>query len=217
MQYKGVLFDLDGTLLDTAPDLTDALNYTLRQLGEPECSYAETRAYVSHGARGLLEYALGERVREFSEQTIRKHFLGYYQDNICAGTTLFDGVAELLHALNERGIAWGIVTNKPQALTDALLPYFPELATSVVNVSGDTLEKAKPHPEPMWHACKAMNIAPHEIIYVGDAERDIQAGNTVEMLTLIAGWGYLGEHDTPAQWQADAHLSSPLEILNYLT
>jgi len=215
MTYRGVLFDLDGTLLDTAPDLTDALNYTLRQLGEPERDYAEMRPFASHGARGMLEYALGERAPAFSEHELRKHFLGHYENNICSGTALFSGVAELLDGLQTQNIPWGIVTNKPQALTDSLLPNFPELAGSVVNVSGDTLAKAKPHPEPMWHACDAMQLAPQQIIYVGDAERDIQAGNAVEMLTLIAGWGYLGDQDTPEQWQADAHINSPLQVLSY--
>lgn len=213
---KAVLFDLDGTLLDTAPDLVKALNRVLAHIGEPVCDYDYVSHFASHGAIGLLTRALGERLEQYETAELRQLLLDFYQADIASDSRLFDGVEALIQTLDRRGVPWGIVTNKPAFLTDALLPYFNQFAQCRIAISGDTCGVAKPHPLPMTTAAEALGIDPTHILYVGDAERDMEAGNKVAMTTLLAMWGYIDELDQPDTWQANGMIEHPKEILDWL-
>lgn len=212
---KAVLFDLDGTLLDTAPDLVNALNRTLHDVGERPCLDPTIHNYASHGATGLLKQALQERFEEFDAAHLRQRLLDHYAADIASLTLLYPGVKETLEQLERSAIPWGIVTNKPGFLTDALLPHFEEFANCHVVVSGDTCGVAKPHPAPMLHAADQIGHPPEHILYIGDAERDMEAGNKVGMLTLVALWGYLAEHDEPEHWQGQGQIECPTELLQW--
>ena len=204
---EAILFDLDGTLLDTARDLGNALNHLLEQQGRPTCTYEQFRPIASHGAKGLLELGFGDLLNAENFAELRKVFLEFYNQNICVDTCLFEGVSTLLNELDNQRMPWGIVTNKPGGLTRSLLPNFEELATCGVMVSGDCLEKRKPDPEPLLHAADQLGIDPDRIWYVGDAERDIEAANAAGMISVIADYGYISESDKPDQWQADLRIN----------
>lgn len=178
-----VLFDLDGTLLDTADDLGAALNYVLSQHSMPAVSPVLYRPVASDGAKGLLELGFGEQLQEYDYESLRKEFLDYYQQNIAQHTKLYPGIAKLLTTLDNKSIPWGIVTNKPEDLTLLLLPHYQEFNTCKVMVAGDTLTKRKPDPEPILFACEQMNQSPCTCLYIGDALRDIQAGNRATNVT----------------------------------
>ncbi len=213
---RAVLFDLDGTLLDTAPDLANALNYVLEQNGRTPLPYETIRQVVSHGGRALIELGFGTESEVAEFEQLRLQLLDYYKANICTQTQLFPGMSEILDTLEKRGTAWGIVTNKPGWLTDPLL-----LKTQLLNkagcvVSGDTLAECKPHPAPLLHASTLLGIDPQDCLYVGDAQRDIEAGRNAGMKTLAALFGYLLENDQPETWGADALIQTPAEILNWL-
>lgn len=214
---RAVLFDLDGTLLDTAPDLVNALNRTLSDLGEPVCTEKGIHDYASHGATGLLKQALKERYEQFDAADMRQRFLAHYAADIASATKPYPGVTKTLELLSERSIPWGIVTNKPAFLTDALLPHFTEFNTCQVVVSGDTCGVAKPHPAPMLYAAQQIGHHPEHILYIGDAQRDMEAGNKVGMVTLVALWGYLAEHDEPELWQGQGQINCPTELIRWLS
>ncbi|WP_440877302.1 HAD family hydrolase [Thalassotalea sp. PLHSN55] len=213
---QGILFDLDGTLLDTANDLGETLNYILRKHQFPEIARERYRPVASDGALGLLKLGFGDALEQFDYESLRAEFLAHYQENIAVHTCLYDGVEELLSTLDNANIPWGIVTNKPQGLTELLLPNFEALDTSKVMVGGDTLAQRKPHPAPILHACKALNIAENQCIYVGDAPRDIEAGNAANMFTIAAKWGYIDDTEQCKTWQADYLADSPTDILPYI-
>ncbi|MBD1391012.1 HAD-IA family hydrolase [Neiella sp. HB171785] len=213
---KAVLFDLDGTLLDTAPDLVTALNKVLTAVGEPVSDYEHVCDFASHGAIGLLRRALGDRLEQFDIAPLRQMLLDFYADDIASGTLVYPGIDSLINELDQRQIPWGIVTNKPAFLTDALLPHYPLFGQCKVVISGDTCGVAKPHPLPMTTAAEAIAMVPSEIIYVGDAERDMEAGNKVNMTTLLAKWGYIDVEDKIDDWGADGMVEHPTEILNWL-
>lgn len=211
--YQGVLFDLDGTLLDTAPDLGLAANVALAQFGYPPIS-AETAAQVSsHGAAGLLRAALGDRYDRTDITPMRQALLDSYYDNICIKTGLFDGVAALIEYLDGQQIPWGIVTNKPHWLTEPLLTHFPQFNGRRCTISGDTCGVAKPDPKPMLLAAQQIGVVPAQILYVGDAERDIQAGHNSGMHSACALWGYLRAEDQPLSWGAELNCDDPLQLL----
>jgi phosphoglycolate phosphatase len=211
-----VLFDLDGTLLDTANDLGEALNYVLTKHGLPLVAREDYRPVASDGAKGLLELGFKEKLIHFDYEQLRAEFLQYYQDNIATHTCLYSGVSKMLTALNELNIPWGIITNKPEGLTKLLLPYFSELDHSQVMIGGDSLPERKPHPLPLLHACRLLNVAPAHCWYIGDALRDIQAGNNADMLSIVAKWGYIKADDDCKLWEADLLINSPEELLNLL-
>ncbi|WP_411358340.1 phosphoglycolate phosphatase [Pseudidiomarina salilacus] len=215
-QVKAVLFDLDGTLLDTAPDMGAALNAVLREEGRPPVGPEVAKSFSSHGSRGLLEYAYAAEFHARREE-LRDKFLRYYAANIAADTQLYSGISELLAQLSANGIATAIVTNKPQAMTEQLIPYFPELAALPVRVSGDTLAVAKPHPDPILYAAEQLAIDPVHCWYVGDAERDIQAGRAAGMKTVLARYGYIAANEQPEQWGADYSIEHPLQLLELLS
>ena len=211
---QAILFDLDGTLLDTANDLGEALNFVLRKYNFPIIARQEYRPVASDGALGLLTLGFKEQLKDFDYDVLRAEFLTYYQANIANHTCLYPGVRELLSHLNNENISWGVVTNKPEGLTNLLLPYYPEFKKCAVMVGGDTLPTRKPDPEPLFYACQQMKVEAKLTYYVGDALRDIQAGNHAGMKTYIAEWGYIKATDDLTQWQADFIIKNPQELLS---
>ena len=213
---KGVLFDLDGTLLDTARDLGNALNWVLQQHEMPVCEFDVYRNIASDGSQGLLEIGFGEKLAEFDVEALRALFLDRYEQEICIDTVSFDGIKELLARLDEDNIPWGIVTNKPQWLTELLLPNFDEFANCQVVISGDTLAKRKPDPLPLIHAAKIMQISPSECWYIGDAKRDIDAAIAANMTSVVANYGYIGPEHRSDTWNADLYIDQPQAMLKHL-
>lgn len=213
---EAVFFDLDGTLADTAPDLGYALNLLREQRGLPHLSQETIRPYASHGARGLLEIGLGLTPDDPDFGAARLEFLAFYERYLCHYTRLFTGIAELLDGLEQRGIAWGVVTNKPARYTDPLMESFGLTRRAACIVSGDTCANAKPHPEPLLLAARQAGREPGKCLYVGDAERDIEAARAAGMPALVASYGYLGESDRPQDWRADGIIDMPLGVFDYL-
>jgi phosphoglycolate phosphatase len=213
---RTVLFDLDGTLLDTAPDLADALNAVLAENGHSPLPYEDIRPVVSHGGIALISLGFGMDTSNPQFEHLRKRLLDVYRENISRKTRPFPGITEALEQLEARGINWGVVTNKPGWLTEPLLRDLDLYGRAACIVSGDTLDERKPHPAPMLHACKLAGSDPAQCVYVGDAERDIEAGNNAGMHTLVALFGYIQEHDVPANWRADAAIKTPQEVLDWL-
>lgn len=213
---KAVLFDLDGTLADTARDLGAALNRLLAEEGLPAQPFDAIRPIASHGARGLIRLGFGIDLGHPDFNALRARFLDHYEASFADQTCLFDGINELILQLAARDLRWGIVTNKPMRFTDRLVPALPFATPPAVVVSGDTVGVAKPDPKPMLHAAELIGANPSCCIYVGDAERDIQAGHAVGMKTVLANWGYISDLDTPHAWGADLAIDHPLQLLNYL-
>ncbi|GAB3266634.1 HAD family hydrolase [Chitinimonas naiadis] len=213
---SAILFDLDGTLADTALDLGGALNRLLAEEGRPPVSHALIRPLASHGARGLVELGFGIKREAPGFDELRLRFLDHYEDGFCEQTVLFEGINPMLEALAERGLAWGIITNKPMRFTDRLVPTLGFSIPPAVVVSGDTVGVPKPDPRPMQYACEAMGLAAASCWYVGDAERDIVAGRAVGMKTVLADYGYIADTDHPDAWGADMRIASPMELLALL-
>lgn len=213
---RTVLFDLDGTLADTAPDLALALNTLLKDEGREALPYERIRQEASYGGKALVKlgFNLEPDVAEF--EALRQRFLDLYKNNICQHTRLFAGIDKLIDAIDDAGMNWGIVTNKPSYLTDPLLSQMGLDDKAAVVVSGDTTGNSKPHPEPLLHACEAAGSRPEQCIYVGDAQRDIEAGQRAGMKTLVALFGYLRDDDIPENWGADGLVNTPAEILSWL-
>lgn len=215
-QIRLVLFDLDGTFADTAPDLAYALNQTLKLHGRAPLSLDRIRPQVSHGGMALIRLGFEIEPDDPEFETYRGQLLDIYQRNLTRGTRLFPGMEELLAQLELRAIGWGIVTNKPAWLTDPLMDQLDLTERAACIVSGDTTENRKPHPQPIFHACEIAGADPLESLYVGDAERDIEAGRNAGLTTLTALFGYIGEQDQTDQWGADGDISHPLQILDWL-
>ncbi len=211
-----VLFDLDGTLADTAPDLAFALNQTLVRHGRQPLAFEEIRPQVSHGGAAMIKLGFGIQESDPAFIELREEFLSLYVSNLARETTLFPGMGELISALEQRNVRWGIVTNKPSWLTDPLVEQLQLTPRAVCVISGDTTTNRKPHPEPILHACNLAGAIPAETLYVGDAERDIRAGRLAGATTLTAAFGYIGMGDNPDEWHADGVISHPLQILDWL-
>ena len=214
--YKAVLFDLDGTLADTAPDLGYALNEQRRRHGLPALSQETIRPQASHGARGLLQLGFGITPEDANFSQMREEYLQLYETHICLHTRLFPGTDELLVQLEQRGIAWGVVTNKPTRFTLPLLEKLHLTERAACIISGDTTANAKPHPEPLLTAAKEIGITPESCLYIGDAERDVEAAIAAGMTALIANYGYLGADDHPDKWGAQGRINTPQDILAFL-
>lgn len=210
----GVLFDLDGTLADTAPDLAYALNRVLAEEGRPPLPLATIRPAASHGSAGLLRLAFGEGHPD--SERLRQRLLNLYSENIARETRLFPGMETVLRTVEARGLPWGVVTNKPARFTEPLLAALDLTARAACIVSGDTCAESKPHPRPILYACEQIATAPARCLYVGDAERDIQAGRRAGTHTLVALFGYLADDDRPQAWGADGLIERPQEILPWL-
>lgn len=216
LEAGAVLFDLDGTLLDTAPDLAAALNRMRDKRGLAPLPRAQCRPQASHGTRGLLRIGFDVAPGHPSFEALREEFLGLYADTLTAHSPLFDGMAEVLASLEARRIPWGVVTNKPARYTEPLLDHHGLLKRAACVVSGDTCARAKPHPEPILHACEIAGIAIDDCVYVGDAERDMQAARAAGMSGLVALYGYLDVADRPREWGARGYLCAPADLLDWM-
>jgi 2-phosphoglycolate phosphatase len=211
---RAVLFDLDGTLADTAPDLAAAVNLMRTARGLAPTPYAVLRPTASAGARGMIGAAFGLTPADAAYEALRLEWFDNYQAAMAVHSTLFGGVAELLDGIARAGMAWGIVTNKPARFTD---PLVPEIGLGLAGcvVSGDTMAHAKPHPAPLLEAARRLNVAPADCWYVGDDLRDVEAGKAAGMLTVACAWGYCGAH-APSTWGADLLLDTPADLLELL-
>jgi N-acetyl-D-muramate 6-phosphate phosphatase len=213
-KIRTVLFDLDGTLIDTAPDMANALNLLLAEEGKPSLPYANIRPVVSNGSEALVKLGFGESPPELDR--LKQRYLDIYQAHLCVDSKLFDGMAELLRHIEQHNMNWGVVTNKPGWLTEPLMQQMGLAQRAATIVSGDTTLNRKPHPEPMFHACVRAGSEPAQCIYIGDAQRDIEAGNNAGMQTVVAMYGYISKQDDTRKWNATYHISRPDEILALL-
>jgi 2-phosphoglycolate phosphatase len=211
---RAILFDLDGTLADTAPDLAAAVNYLRTQRGLEPTPYAVLRPTASAGARGMIGAAFGLQPADEGFEELRLQWFERYQSAMAVESTLFEGVVELLDGIRAAGMDWGVVTNKPSRFTDPLMPQIG-LSHAGCIVSGDTTGFSKPHPAPLLEGARRLDVAPEHCWYVGDDQRDIEAGRAAGMITVACTWGYCGAID-PAEWGADFLLESPKDLLNTL-
>lgn len=212
---KAVLFDLDGTFADTAPDMARAINQVRADKNLAKVPLEKLRPHVSMGARGMVGAAFGFTPEDQEFAPLRDQFLVHYERAICIETTLFNGIPQLVSILEQRGIAWGIVTNKATRYTLPLAAALGFDITAACVVCGDTCERAKPHPDPLLHAANLIQIPPENCLYIGDDHRDIQAANAANMRGVIANYGYLGGSD-PATWNAAASINTPMELMALL-
>lgn len=210
-----VFFDLDGTLLDTAPDMVGALNELRAEEGVAAVEFSAARAHVSNGALGLLSMAFGE-LDDGMKARLHPRYLEIYAGRLARDTGLFPGMAEVLDTLDDRGHAWGVVTNKPAALTEPLLETLGLAHRCACIVSGDTLEHKKPHPGPLLHAAALAGVPAPSAWYVGDAARDIAAGRASGMVTVAALYGYIPPGEAPDAWGADHLIDTPGDLLAIL-
>ena len=209
--YSAVLFDLDGTLVDTAPDMVAVLQSLQEEHGLDPVGYQEGRSYVSNGAAGLLRLGFPDRDDEAIE-TLRLAFLERYADQLCVHSALFAGMETLVDRLDNDGLPWGVVTNKPQHLTDPLLVALGLNQRVACSVSGNTLPQRKPDPAPLHHACQLAALEAARTLYVGDSSRDIDAGRAAGMGTIAAAYGYIAPGDDSASWGADVIANDTQEL-----
>jgi len=209
---RAVLFDLDGTLLDTAPDMVGAINLLRIEEGLGPLPFEQLRFHVSHGAARLVAVGFGCAEGDRFE-SLRGRFLDLYRGRLCEATRLFAGLDEVLLELEWRNIPWGVVTNKPAWLTDPLIQAVGLGHRAGCVVSGDTLTERKPHPLPLLHAADLLGVSAADCAYVGDAERDIQAGRAAGMRTLVAAFGYISAEEDPRAWMADSIVLAPAGLL----
>lgn len=211
-----VLFDLDGTLIDSAPDLAGAANRLRERRGLAPLPYEQLRPMVGAGARGMVGVAMGVGPGHDDYEPLREEFLADYAASLLDGTRVFDTVAPVLDRLDAAGRPWGIVTNKVGRLAEPIVAGLGLSARAVALVYGDTTPHAKPHPLPLLEAARQAGVAPGQCVYVGDDLRDMQAARAAGMAALAAAWGYLGEGDGPHAWGADAVLPAPPSLLHWL-
>lgn len=215
LDFKGLLFDLDGTLLDTAPDFILAINKQLKRHGREPLVGDGVRTSVTHGSIGIIEsvYNIKQEHPEF--ESLKEEFLELYLSNISEKTSLFDGLRQVLDSCDQSNIPWGIVTNKPLRYTAPLMADLGLDKQSATTICPDHVANPKPDPEALILACSQINVAPHDCLYVGDHIRDIQAGKSAGMRTIAAEWGYIEEFEDITQWQADmiVHKSTDLHSL----
>ena len=215
MALRAVLFDLDGTLLDTAPDMVGALNALRREELLAPLPYESIRSAVSHGAARVVKAGFPDASPENAQQ-LQRRFLEIYRGALSRETRLFPGMGEALDALTRWGIKSGIVTNKAAWLTEPLLEEMGLRERFACVVSGDTLAERKPHPMPLLHAAALAEVSPGECIYVGDAERDVRAAHAAAMPALVANYGYVRADEDTRQWGGDGYLEQPLDLLDWL-
>jgi phosphoglycolate phosphatase len=216
MSVRLVLFDLDGTLADTAPDLAAVANRQRRERGLAPLAVEDLRPYASHGARGMIGRALGITPQQPEFEALRDQFFAYYEAALCVHTRLFDGMAETLAELETRDVRWGIVTNKIARFTLPLLDTLALRTRAACVVSGDTTPHAKPHPAPLLHALQHCGVEAAQAVYVGDDLRDVQAGRAAAMRTVAALYGYLGGDANVTAWGADHVIEAPRELIAFL-
>jgi N-acetyl-D-muramate 6-phosphate phosphatase len=204
-----VLFDLDGTLADTAPDMARTVNEMRTRRGLKPVAPAVVRPHVSKGARGMLMAAFDMATDHPDFPAMRAEFLEIYADNLFVDTVLFPGMGELLDRLEAEGIAWGVVTNKFERFARPLLESMGLASRARVIIGGDTCPRAKPFPDPLLHAARKLGVKPADVLYVGDDERDVQAARAAGMPVVVAAYGYLGDGTPPSEWNADGIVDSP--------
>jgi N-acetyl-D-muramate 6-phosphate phosphatase len=213
---RTVLFDLDGTLIDTAPDMAYALNKTLEQENRSPLPFNIIRNQVSHGSSALIRLGFPDVTSETDHEQLKQRFLDIYQGNLHLDSCLFPGMAAVLAYIENQGMNWGVVTNKPGWLTNPLMESLGLLHRSATTISGDTTDQRKPHPKPMLIACEEAGSNPASCLYIGDAERDISAGKAALMKTLVAKYGYIDEQQNPETWGADGMIEEPRDILEWI-
>ncbi|HSD38331.1 MAG TPA: phosphoglycolate phosphatase [Rhodocyclaceae bacterium] len=216
-RVRCVLFDLDGTLVDTAPDLGAALNLTRAEDGLSALPLAQLRPVTSQGVRGLLREGYGIHPDNERYAALANRVLAHYAANICVGSALFSDMEELLGRLNANGIKWGIVTNKHKRFTTPLVAALGLTQRASSIVCGDTTAKAKPAPDPLLHAASESCFAPAQCVYLGDDERDIIAANAAGMPSFAVRWGYIGTDKPIEDWGADHIIDHPLDLMDYLS
>lgn len=209
---KAVLFDLDGTLLDTAPDFVITVNQLLHRHGKPSIAPELIRKSVSQGARALVTLAFSLKEGEAGFEDLRQQLLDTYEQNLSRESSLFPGIFELLQMLEQRGIAWGIATNKPERFTTPLMAATQLPCQPAAVICPDHVTQPKPHPESLYLACKKIGCQPGEAIYIGDHLRDIECGINAGMNTIAAAYGYIAELDNPTDWKATHLAKQPEEL-----
>ncbi|MES2859178.1 MAG: phosphoglycolate phosphatase [Pseudomonadota bacterium] len=207
-----VLFDLDGTLLDSAPDMVATANRMRAARGHGPMPLADLRPHVSRGSRAMTAAALPELAGDVSPELIRE-FLDTYEEELGRSSAAFDGVAELLDAIEADGARWGIITNKPEYLARQAVPLLGWETRCAILLGGDSLPERKPHPLPLLHAAEALGVAVEDCAYVGDDQRDIEAGRAAGMHTVVALWGYRQDDEQPQAWGGDALADVPRDML----
>lgn len=216
LDIQAVLFDLDGTLIDSAPDLGAAVDKMRTDRGMSSLSQVLYRPMAGAGARGMLGVAFGVAPEAADFEALKEEFLQNYEQRMLSGTLIFEGVHQLVEVLRTRGLPWGVVTNKSARFTDPLTRAMPLFASAGAIVSGDTTPFAKPHPEPLFEAARRLGVSPASCVYVGDDQRDIVAGHAANMYTIAATYGYLGEQADATLWNAHGTIASPIELLQRL-
>lgn len=213
---QAVLFDLDGTLIDSAPDLGAAVDKMRVDRGLSSFPLEHYRHMAGAGARGMLGMAFGMTPEHADFEAMKEEFFVNYERCMTERTRIFDGVVDLIAGLVAQGMPWGVVTNKSSRFTEPLTAAMPLFATAGAIVSGNTTPHAKPHPEPLFEAARRLSVDPDRCVYVGDDERDIVAGLAAGMLTVAATYGYLGQQTDISRWNAHLHIDSPLDLLKSL-
>ena len=215
-EIKAVLFDLDGTFADTAPDLGAALNYVLKLHGREPLPIEKSRLQASHGTIGLLGLGFGISADDPQFDKLRVEFLYHYTEHICDRTTLFPGMDKLIDTIEQHGLPWGIVTNKPHRFTLPLMKALGYETKAGCLVSGDTCAHPKPHPMPMLFAANMLGVAPEHCLYLGDDKRDMDAANAANMHGIIAEYGYIDPLASLDTWNAAGRVQTPLALLSYI-
>lgn len=216
MRFDAVLFDLDGTLVDSAPDLAGAVNDLRALHGQPPLPYEALRPLAGAGARGMLGAGFGVTPEDSRFAALREGFLEIYRGRLLQSSVVFESVPELLNRIEVSGRPWGVVTNKALYLADPLLEGLNLRHRAAVLVGGDSTAHTKPHPAPLLHAAQCLGVEPGRCVYVGDDARDVQAGRAAGMCTVAVSWGYLGVGEPVQAWGADQVVDSPAALLNWL-
>lgn len=215
-KVHAVLFDLDGTLADTSPDMTDALNELLIRHNKNTLKYELVRKNTSRGSIAMIELGFGGPLEEKHSLQLRDEFLQIYASMLCNKTKLFPGVAELLDFLDQTEIPWGIVTNKPGRLAEPLIQELDIAYRAICTVSGDALSKRKPSPDQLIHAANILGVDVADCVYMGDDPRDVQAGKAANMKTAVAAYGYIQDNQDPYNWEADVVFKNALDLKDWL-
>ncbi len=211
-----VLFDLDGTLVDTAPDLVACLNKALSVHDYPLADVGKVTPYISYGAAAMIKASVGDNANDSQQADILETALNFYQDNIAEHSHFFAGILDTLALIEDEGLKWGVVTNKRKRFTEPLMAALDLTSRAACIISGDSTAHAKPHVAPMLAACRIAEVNPQQCVYIGDASHDIVAGKTAQMKTLAALYGYLKPDDQPETWGADALIASPDHLTDWI-
>lgn len=216
MQIRSLLLDLDGTLVDTAPDMVGSLNRVLAKHSKPLVDVSAAGKLVSNGGKALIEHGFGSDLTPQHCDELVQEFLSDYKLHVANDSFVYDGMMECIEFCESNKLKWGVITNKPLHLAKDLLEGLGLLGRCAILLGGDSLPVKKPDPVPMLHSCMVLSLAPSECLYVGDHERDIIAGNAAGMDTAAALWGYIADSESPESWNANYMLNSPTGLLNLL-